>query len=175
MLQSALSAAVREELLTRNVAALVRVPLPRPKRAKAWTASSRAGSWRAPRAVVTRCTPAYVLMLVLGLRRGELLGLAWDDVDVSEATAWIGWQLQRVNGGLVRRQTKTSASDAPFRCRTSAFGLRGSPSGRGALADGCAGLARVGLVFTSRLGTPVDPRTFIGPSLIGRSGGPACP
>jgi integrase len=57
---------------------------------------------------------AYVLMLVLGLRRGELLGLAWEDVDLVEATAWIGWQVQRVNGGLVRRQTKTYASDAPL-------------------------------------------------------------
>jgi integrase len=86
-----------------------------------------------------------VLMLVLGLRRGELLGLAWDDVDVSEATAWIGWQLQRVNGGLVRRQTKTSASDAPLPLPDICIrALEDRRQVEERLAGGCAGLARVG-------------------------------
>ena len=61
-----------------------------------------------------RLAAAAALLFLQGWRVSEVLGLAWDDVDVSEATAWIGWQLQRVNGGLVRRQTKTSASDAPL-------------------------------------------------------------
>lgn len=114
VLQGALSAAVREELLTGNVAALVRVPVPGPNRAKAWTAEQSRRFLESARADDDPLYAAYVLMLVLGLRRGELLGLAWEDVDLVEATAWIGWQLQRVNGGLVRRPTKTYASDAPL-------------------------------------------------------------
>ena len=153
VLQSALSAAVREELLTRNVAALVRVPVPRPKRAKAWTAEQSRQFLESARADGDPLYAAYVLMLVLGLRRGELLGLAWEDVDLSEATAWIGWQLQRVNGGLVRRQTKTYASDAPLRCRTSASG-RWSIGARteARLRRYAPAWHESGLVLTTRLG-----------------------
>jgi integrase len=54
----------------------------------------------------------YVLMLVLGLRRGELLGLRWDDIDLETGTAQIRSQLQRVDGRLVLRPTKTISSEA---------------------------------------------------------------
>lgn len=76
VLQSALSAAIREELLTRNVAALVRVPTPRPKRAQAWSADQSRRFLESARADDDPPYVSYVLMLVLGLRRGELLGLA---------------------------------------------------------------------------------------------------
>ena len=41
----------------------------------------------------------YVLMLVLGLRRGELLGLAWDDVDLKRGRpgshgSCSGWEVR---------------------------------------------------------------------------------
>jgi integrase len=55
---------------------------------------------------------AYVLSLVLGLRRGETLGLAWEDVDLDAGEIHIRWQLQRAEGWLVRRPTKTVSSDA---------------------------------------------------------------
>jgi integrase len=62
----------------------------------------------------------YVLMLVLGLRRSELLGLGWSDVDQVAEAAHIRWQLQRdvtrVKGELLRRRTKTAASDAALTC-----------------------------------------------------------
>jgi integrase len=55
---------------------------------------------------------AYVLILVLGLRKGEVLGLAWSDVDLDTAELTISHQLQRVGRQLMRRDTKTHASDA---------------------------------------------------------------
>jgi integrase len=104
---------------------------------------------------------AYVLMLVLGLRRGELLGLAWEDVDLVEATAWIGWQLQRVNGGLVRRATKTYASDAPLplpEICVRALEQRRQIEAR--YRSVAPAWHQSGLVLTTRLGTPVEPRNF---------------
>ena len=84
-------------------------------------------------------------------------------MDLSEATAWIGWQLQRVNGGLVRRQTKTSASDAPLPlpdiCIRALEDRRQVEARWRAVAPDWR---ESGLVFTSRLGTPVDPRNFPG-------------
>ncbi len=55
---------------------------------------------------------AYVLILVLGLRRGEVLGLRWEDVDFASSELSIGWQIQRIDRQLLHRQTKTEASDA---------------------------------------------------------------
>jgi integrase len=54
----------------------------------------------------------YVLMLVMGLRRGELLGLRWDDLDLEMGSAQIRSQLQRIDGRLVLRPTKTISSEA---------------------------------------------------------------
>jgi integrase len=44
---------------------------------------------------------AYVLLLVLGLRREEVLELAWEDVDIENQEACIAWQLQRVGHQLM--------------------------------------------------------------------------
>jgi len=56
--------------------------------------------------------PANVLLLVLGLRRGEVLGLGWGDVDLDAGQVRVEWQVQRVGGDLIRRETKTPTSDA---------------------------------------------------------------
>lgn len=51
--------------------------------------------------------PGYVLLLTLGLRRGEMPGLAWEDVDLEGGEALIAWQVPRVDHQLLRRHTKT--------------------------------------------------------------------
>ena len=49
---------------------------------------------------------------MLGLRKGEVLGLKWDDVDLEAAQLTVGLQLQRGRRELLHRATKTEASDA---------------------------------------------------------------
>jgi integrase len=46
---------------------------------------------------------AYVLILVLGLRRGEVLGLRWEDVDLDNRELAVTFQLQRVRRQLLHR------------------------------------------------------------------------
>jgi integrase len=94
VLQSALTAAVRDELVSRNVAALVKVPVPRAHRARVWTVEEARTFLESARAANDPFYAAYVLMLVLGLRRGEILGLAWSEVDLEAREALIAWQLQ---------------------------------------------------------------------------------
>ncbi|HZA31520.1 MAG TPA: hypothetical protein VE462_08395 [Propionibacteriaceae bacterium] len=55
---------------------------------------------------------AYVLILVLGLRKGEVLGLRWEAVDLGGRELVIDHQVQRVRRELLYRETKTDASDA---------------------------------------------------------------
>lgn len=161
VLHGALSAAIREDLVSRNVAALVRVPTPRARRAPVWTAEQSRVFLECAKQGDDPFFAAYVLMLVLGLRRGEVLGLAWADVDLDLEQAWIGWQVQRVGGKLVRRPTKTESSDAylplPGVC-VRALNLR--RVNQEAAREAAPVWHDSGLVFTSSVGTPVDPRNF---------------
>jgi integrase len=162
VLRGALTAAMREELVTRNVAALVRVPSPRTRKPPVWTVDEARRFLESARAADDPLYAGYVLLLVLGLRRGELLGLGWEGVDLATGEAYIEWQLQRVKGELLRRRTKTVSSDAPLPLPdicVAALQQRRSAQNRWRLAAGEA-WAGSGLVLTTELGDPVDPRNF---------------
>jgi len=152
---------VREELISRNVAALVKVPTPRARRALVWTVDQSRQFLENARKEDDPYYVAYVLMLVLGLRRGEVLGLSWEDVDLDAGRAVIAWQLQRVKGQLLRRSTKTAASDSalplPRICVTALEARRETERKLRARARAWHDSR---LVLTTPLGTPVDPRNF---------------
>jgi integrase len=112
VLRSALSRAVTEELITRNVAGPVKLPSGRTRKGRRWTTDeARVFLETATERDYTLCV-AFVLILVLGLRKGEVLGLHWSDVDLDRSELTVAWQLQRVGGRLILRETKTEASDA---------------------------------------------------------------
>jgi len=163
-LRSALSNAMREELISRNVSALPRLTNPRKRKVRPWTVEEARTFLEAAHNSADPLYAAYVLILVLGLRRGELLGLRWEDVDVERAELHIGWQLQRVGGQLLRRQTKTGASDAvlplPDICIT-ALRLWRARQDEWKRAAGAAWQGEGhGFVFSTRHGQPVEPRNF---------------
>ena len=162
ILRSALSSAQREELVTRNVAGLVRMPVPRTNRAKIWSVEQVRQFLDSANADADPCLVGYTLLLVLGLRRGEVLGLAWQDVDLDVGEARIAWQLQRVDGSLARRRTKTTSSDAvlplPEICLVALRDRRAlEVNWRGRAAEAWQDC---GLVMTTQYGMPIDPRNF---------------
>ena len=112
VLRSALSTAVREELVERNVAALVKSPKQRKRKVIPWSSDEARHFLESARDDDDRLYAAYVLVLAMGLRKGEVLGLTWAAVDVDQAVMVVDHQLQRVNRGLMHRETKTEASDA---------------------------------------------------------------
>ncbi|MEV7982505.1 site-specific integrase [Streptomyces sp. NPDC086519] len=111
VLRNALNRAIREELLTRNVALLVDMPKVSKDKGTAWNAREAVTFLRAARA--HRLYAACVLVLVLGLRRSEVLGLRWQDVDFEGRQFTPVKQVQREKGvGLVLKDLKTESSQA---------------------------------------------------------------
>jgi integrase len=50
-----------------------------------------------------------VLLVLYGLRRGEVLGLRWQDIDTTAAVVRVRQQLQRLSDGLHLGPVKTAA------------------------------------------------------------------
>ncbi|MFJ9422619.1 MULTISPECIES: tyrosine-type recombinase/integrase [Streptomyces] len=111
VLRNALNRAIREELLTRNVALLVDMPKVSKDKGRAWSAREAITFLRAARA--HRFYAACVLVLVLGLRRSEVLGLRWQDIDFEGRQFTPVKQVQREKGkGLILKDLKTESSTA---------------------------------------------------------------
>lgn len=106
VLKSALEHAVREEEIPRNV----RMGTPRPRRFEPLTVEEARDLLTAMRG--HRLHALFELALRTGLRKGELLGLRWEDLDLTGGTASIRRTLQRTNsGGLTALPTKTQSSE----------------------------------------------------------------
>ncbi|MGW6842858.1 tyrosine-type recombinase/integrase [Streptomyces sp. NPDC054958] len=110
VLKSAIEHAVRENELPRNVARNVKTTTPRPRRFAPLTATEARQFLRA--AETDRLHALYELALRTGLRKGELLGLHWEDLDLSGGAASVRHSLQRTRtSGLTALPTKTHASE----------------------------------------------------------------
>ncbi|MEV6581905.1 site-specific integrase [Streptomyces sp. NPDC051582] len=158
VLKSALEHAVREEEIPRNVARNVRTGTPRPRRFEPLTADEARQFLAAAR--VDRLFALYELALRTGLRKGELLGLQWEDLDLRNGTASIRRTLQRTQtGGLTALPTKTRASERrialPSECIHS---LKEHREVQEREREAAAGHWRDNsLVFSTPAGGPIDP------------------
>jgi integrase len=158
VLRNALSNAVREELITRYVAKLVQIPTPR------YTVGTGLPLDDVKRILNgARCTRLYAVNVpaaTLGLRRGELLGLRWSDIDFGRSTVQISQTVQRVDGQLVIDATKPDASDAvvplPKVTRTVLLRHRDLHADEREKAGDL--WQEHGLVFTTEHGRPIEPR-----------------
>ena len=94
VLRKALSDAEAEGLVNRNVAKLVEAP-PLPRGDVPILTAEEALTLLRSVAHDERAAIRWSLALMMGLRRGEALGLRADHVDLAESTITIEWQLQR--------------------------------------------------------------------------------
>lgn len=161
VVSSALTRAMREELVVRNVARLAELPTWERKPITPWTAAeARAFLDAAKRDPLY---PAFVLLLVYGLRRGEVLGLRWRDIDEDDGEIRIRQQIQRVSGELRLGPIKTGAGrrDLPLLpIASDALVMRREAQATDQDALGHAWHDN-GLVFTTRTGRPVEPRNLV--------------
>jgi integrase len=164
-LSASLTRAQREELVNRNVARLVELPQYVPKEVKPWSLDEARQFLTA--AADDRLFAAFTFLLFYGLRCGEVLGLRWCDIDREKGVIHIRQQLQRVAGrGLLIGPVKTNSGkrDLPMVGKI-ADGLEEHRRQQVALRDKQPDWAGSGddqeLIFTTRIGTPIEPRNFV--------------
>src|ERR1039458_7964906 len=109
-LRRALRFAEQDGLLSRNVAAIAEGPKLEHREGRSLTPEQAQNFLEA--VVDNRLEAAYVLTLALGLRRGEILGLSWDDVVHAEnaVVLTVRRQLVRDKSGVHLSDLKTVGS-----------------------------------------------------------------
>jgi integrase len=158
ILRKALADAVRDELVKRNVAALAESPAV-PQRAIQPPTPAEMKTLLAA-AVNDRLATYWLLVLALGLRRGEGLGLAWSDIDFDAGTVRLHTSIQRTRAGkLARKRLKTDKSHATVAVPKAALdALREHRTRQAAERLAAIAWADPDLVFATRVGTPLEPR-----------------
>ncbi len=107
-LSQALDMAEREGIVRRNVCALLETPQHRSKPGQSWT-EDEANRFLA-KARQHFLHPLWALELATGLRRGELIGLRWQDVDLTAGTIHVQQEIVIVYGKPVVSEPKTDSS-----------------------------------------------------------------
>lgn len=108
-LSGALTSAMREEILGRNVARLVRLPEWNRKEIVPWSKDEAHQFLHT--AKDHELYPAFLMLVYYGLRRGEVIALQWKDIDFEREALHIRRQLQHVGGQLVVSPVKTNAGE----------------------------------------------------------------
>ena len=111
-LRRALRDAVADGLVVRNVAAQARPPRARRVEMHTWTAAEVGAFLASVRE--DRLYAAWLLLATLGLRRGELLGLRWPDVDLTSGRIAIRNTLVMVDGKPAMAEPKTAKGAVPL-------------------------------------------------------------
>ena len=108
VLRRALSTAERDGLVFRNVAAIARPPRVERAPIATWTAAELARFLLHVRDDAQYC--AYLVLATTRMRRGEVLGLRWADIDLDGSTASVRQTVTSVAGEIVIGEPKTARS-----------------------------------------------------------------
>lgn len=154
--------AMQEELINRNVVSIVDGPRLNREERRALTPEQARVLLKAM--APDRLGAAYTLSLTLGLRRGEVLGLRWADLDLDAGTVAVRQQLQRRAGrGLALVPLKTIKSRRTLVLPAPVIDIIRSHRAAQAAERLVAGVEWANtneLTFTTPLGTPVDRDNF---------------
>lgn len=159
-LRSALNVVVKWQIVYRNVAALITLPRIQKQEMKVFTPEQTKVFLESIKG--HRLEALFITALTLGLRRGELLGLHWSDVDLDAATLRVNHALQRFDGKLhlVEPKTEKSRRALPLPSMlVAALRAHRTRQLEERLALG-SDWQETGFVFVSTIGTPLEPRNI---------------
>jgi integrase len=160
VLVMAIGQAERWGLVVRNVAALTDGP--RLERSEGRTLTVEQAKKLLETARGDRLEACYVTLLALGLRRGEALGLSWADVDLKKELLRVRRGLKREKGVLVLGDLKTASSRRTLNLPNQVTEALRTHKAKQTAERSVAGpdWQDTGLVFTTPLGSAVDPDNF---------------
>lgn len=163
MLRAALDGAVRDGLIARNPAALITRPGVERREAKHLDAADVAAVLKAAEA--SRYYPALALIAATGLRKGECLALRWDADMLNLDEGWLKVRrtLGRIGDRLVISEPKSERArrTVPLSPAVVAMPRRHRTAQKAERLRAANQWQDRGLVFTTPLGAPVDPRNFL--------------
>jgi integrase len=107
-LSQALAQAVKWGILQRNVCQAVDAPHVTPKRGKVWTAEEARRFLAA--GAGTHLEAVWVLIATTGLRRGEALGVRWQDLDLDERTLRVRQSVVLYQNKPIMQEPKSDAA-----------------------------------------------------------------
>ena len=160
-LRAALSVAVEDGLILRNVAAMVKPPRAENREMTAYTPEQAHQFLEAVRG--HRLEALFSVALSLGLRQGEILGLGWDYLDLEGKRLTVRYQLQRLEGKLTLVEPKTERSRRTIALPQVAVNALLMHRARQREEKRVAGSRWVEtkMVFTTGIGTMLDPRNLL--------------
>ncbi len=162
VLKMALRQALRWELLGRNPADNVKPPKVERQEMKVWTQQQALQFLRF--AETHRLYAVFFLALVTGMRKGELLGLRWEDIDFSSRTLTIRNNLVCIDNKPTLQAPKTHASRRTIALNDDAIAVLEQHRSNQSLERHHAAevWTESGMVFTSEIGSILDPSNLSG-------------
>lgn len=159
ILRRALGQAEKWGLVSRNVVALVDPPRVQRPEARSMTPEEARAFLNA--AKVDRLHALFAVALAIGLRRGEVLGLHWRDIDLDKGTLRVRTSLVRLGGTMVLSEPKSARSRRTIPLPSSSLTALREHRLRQVEERLAAGnlWQESGLVFTTHVGTFIEPRT----------------
>ncbi len=156
----ALKQAVLWQLVPRNVAEAVRPPRAVRREMSVWTGAEAKAFLEFTRP--HRLHALFVLALTTGLRRGELLGLRWADVDFEAGRLSVRRIVVHTQGALELGEPKTATSRRTIPVAPGVIAALREHRERQALERTVVGAAYQdqGVVFASEVGTLTHPRNI---------------
>jgi integrase len=161
VLRSALDGAVRDGLLARNPAAVIRRP--RVERTEARHLPPAEVRRLLSAVESSRYYRAVVLITATGIRRGECLALRWADIDQDAGVLRIRGTLSRIGKQLTVTEPKTERSRRmlPLSPATAALLTAQRKAQVAERLHAGSKWTNTGHVFTTETGQPVDPRNLL--------------
>lgn len=162
VIHSALEQAKKEGMITINPSDAVRLPKLEQKEIK-YLDTAEVAIFLAM-AKESKHFAAFYLALNTGMRRGELLGLRWKDIDFIVKQLTVNQGLVRISGkGLVFQEPKTKLSNRVISLPPAAVQVlkeHKKQQNENRLMAGGAYNSDLDLVFANELGEPICPRAF---------------
>jgi integrase len=157
VLHKALHQALKWNMILRNAADAVKAPRPAPEEMHPLSPDEARKLIEAVRGDTLEAR--YVLAVHTGMRQGELLALKWEDVDLNEGVIRIRRTLVRSGGRIALGEPKTRGSRRTVYLTSAAVeALKTHLEQQLEDIEGLGDLYRDdGLVFTSKVGTLINP------------------